>query len=301
MPEDEFSGGAASTVGLVTSAALAAHEADTTAIHGFTDTSKVVLTDVGNTLTSPTAGTTPITVKGAASQTGDLILVSSSALASLLRVLADGGVVSAGDVKANTVGKGLVTRSPDGTPYRLNIANGGALSTSDASEVLDSFTRADETPLTTADTGQAWTAAVGTGLSVIGNQCGKVTSGTQASVINSGLADKVVTATLAAEGTSIDRIMLRWNDINNQLFLRQQTGALSQLIAGVTTALGTLSGGPLQAGDVIVATLNGANITIVRNGVSELTTTTALLTGTSDGPYTNNTTFRVDNFAVRSL
>lgn len=36
---------------------------------------------------------------------------------------------STGDFEAATVGKSLVVKSPDGTRYRVTVANGGALST----------------------------------------------------------------------------------------------------------------------------------------------------------------------------
>ena len=38
--------------------------------------------------------------------------------------------VTAGDVEVDTVGKGFILKSPDGTRYRIAVANGGALSTS---------------------------------------------------------------------------------------------------------------------------------------------------------------------------
>jgi hypothetical protein len=36
--------------------------------------------------------------------------------------------VSAGDVEVDTIAKGVILKSPDGTRYRVTVANGGTLS-----------------------------------------------------------------------------------------------------------------------------------------------------------------------------
>ena len=41
-------------------------------------------------------------------------------------------VVTSGDVETDTIGKGFILKSPDGTRYRITVANGGALSATTA-------------------------------------------------------------------------------------------------------------------------------------------------------------------------
>lgn len=200
-------------------------------------------------------------------------------------------------------GAGPVLTSPNGSRYRLAVADDGTLSTTDASIIVyDSFTRANETPVTVAETGQAYTTFSGIGLSVISNTLGSATSGTKGSVVGAGVADAAVSYRCVVGGTSgVDMLLLRVTDANNYLALLLSSGDLRQVVAGAPSTLGTLSGDEPLAGEVVAVRLSGADVTATRDGVSVLTTTTTLLTGTNFGFQFGNTTGRVDDFTVRSL
>ena len=202
-------------------------------------------------------------------------------------------------------GAGPVLTSPDGTAYRLVVADDGTVSTVDTSLVVtDTFTRTNETPLSTADTGQAWVAFTGTGLSVVSNQCAKVTAGTQGSVIDADLADCEVSVDVVSnpQDSTSDNVLLRAADANNYLALRLSTGALIQVVAGATTTLGTLSGGAPLDGQTIAVRLNGTAVQVFRDGVSGLSVTTTLTTGDRHGLRVGTPDPLVfDNFTVRAL
>lgn len=201
-------------------------------------------------------------------------------------------------------GTGPVILSPAGRPFRIVVTDeDGTLGTVDAGIVVsDTFTRANETPVSAAETGQAYVHPVGTGLSVISNQLGKVTGGTQASGIDTGLADGVLSYTVgtAATGAS-DFLSFRYTDANNQLRLRLLTGVVTQIVAGVTTTLGTLAGEQPFDADVIEVTMDGADLTFLRNGSPDLAVTTTLLTGTAFNFQFSGTVARVADYTFSTL
>jgi hypothetical protein len=207
------------------------------------------------------------------------------------------GVQTRGDLAV--VAGGLVQTSPNDTPYRLVVANGGALSTVDASIVVtDAFTRANETPLSVAATGQPWVTAFGGGLSVIGNQCGPSTATDRGSVIDPGVDDYEVSVLLAVAGASAN-LLARFVDANNFLML-DALGRLSETVAGVTTVLGTMAGEDWGGGQRFALRVAGGAVTCHRDGVQELAAATTLAAGRA-GLRSSTTATRFDDFQARSL
>lgn len=170
--------------------------------------------------------------------------------------------------------------------------------------VSDTFNRANETPLSTTTSGHPWMAFSGTGLSVVSNQCTKVTVGVQGSVVDFGSADGVASWGIVANplDSNNDLLLMRAANTSNYLGLRWATGALLQVVAGATTTLGTMSGGAPADGDTIEVTLDGGSVVVRRNGVSALATTTALLTGSRFGAQIGSPDPGVlDGFSVEPL
>lgn len=164
--------------------------------------------------------------------------------------------------------------------------------------VADSFNRPDETPLSFTDTGQPWTAFAGTGLSVITNRLGKVTVGTQGSVVDTGFADGTVgfTAAVATWGSG-DYLVMRAVDTSNYLRLRLISGDIQQVVAGVNTGIGAMADA-VQAGDAITFVFGGGNVSARRNGVEEAAVVTTLLTGSKFGFQLSGVGGRVDDLSV---
>lgn len=80
-------------------------------------------------VTNPSAiGNIPFVVRGVSGQTGSLQQWQDSAANILTLIDPAGKILTGPDIEILTVGQGLIFKSPDGTRYRLTVANGGALS-----------------------------------------------------------------------------------------------------------------------------------------------------------------------------
>lgn len=98
-------------------------------------TTNIVLTNVANTITAPSASTVPVTVKAAASQSSSLVRVQNSSSQDMLQVDKNGSVAFAGDVSANNESVGLSATywagsTAGSTPATIDLRKGNG---SDAS------------------------------------------------------------------------------------------------------------------------------------------------------------------------
>lgn len=161
----------------------------------------------------------------------------------------------------------------------------------------DTFDRADSTPLGTSSGGQTW-ASVSGSLNVIGERAGSTSGLVRAEAIDVATADHAASAVFAVVGgANTMRLTARLTDAANYIFVNAG-GAVLQRVAGVEASIGSMSGGAILAGQVVTLRVSGANVTAQRNGTTELTGTTTLLTGTRAGLYTVSTTVRFDTFEV---
>jgi hypothetical protein len=65
-------------------------------------------------------------LKADSDQTGEMLIVRGTTGATVATIS------PTGSVEAHTIGAGFIMKSPDGTRYRIAVANGGALSTAPA-------------------------------------------------------------------------------------------------------------------------------------------------------------------------
>lgn len=206
-------------------------------------------------------------------------------------------LVGALNAKAGTTGlelDGVLNRLAGTTGLGVNAAASaitGAL-------VSDSFTRTSAVTLGSADTGQSWTAAVGT-WGTTGTQA-YMPSGTGGGLatINAGVSDYRVQATLVTSdnGTSL---VWRSQDVNNRYSLTAALGTLTMYVrvAGTATQIGQVSG---QAnGDVLAVDVRGNVYTVYRNGAQVLqVTNSTFATGTTVGLRADTNAARFDDFVV---
>jgi len=178
--------------------------------------------------------------------------------------------------------------------------------------VSDTFTRADTTAgLGTADTGQTWTAGVGTwGISSNTAYCVSAADGDR-TIIETGVTDQKVTATLT--GTTVSgagpsfSLLARCTDANNG-YLLSVSNNLSQakifkMVAGAYTQLGGIVTVSLVDGDTLTLSVKGSTLTAYKNGTSYATATdTTFTAGTKAGLRTGATSTgaRYDNFKVQA-
>lgn len=196
-------------------------------------------------------------------------------------------------------GVGPVLTSPDGTEFRLSSEDDGT-PTLAADELLveDTFNRADQSPPGTADSGQVWAVLGSSGVAVVGNQIANTTGfANRRAAVETGVTDRTDTFTWAVAATS-SRSLHRVVDGSNHLAV-VGTGEVVDVVAGVASAIATLSGGAIVSGDVIDVVLSGASVIVKRNGTTELTGTTGSLTGTKVGVQISSSSARFDNLTSR--
>jgi len=169
--------------------------------------------------------------------------------------------------------------------YRFASAPAGPLAE-------DSFDRADSTTtLGTADSGQAWTADVGT-WGINGNKGYRVgtTDGAMAT-IDVGAADQTVSAVAVLVNGNYHGVVARMTDTNN-FYLAQGNNARTQLykrVAGTYTQLGS-NGAAISNGDTLTLRVSGTSIKLIVGGVDRITATdSGLATGNRCGMRTGNT------------
>lgn len=156
----------------------------------------------------------------------------------------------------------------------------------------DSFTRADQSPPGTADTGQVWDG----NLAVVSNALATTAGLVRRSTVDAGVLDCTVTATWPVVVVS-SRLIVRYVDSSNYLYL-SGAGDLVDLVGGTPLVLGSLSGGAVVNGNVTAIVLSGPSATVKRDGVTALAATTASLTGTRVGAQMQSTAARLDNLSV---
>lgn len=121
-------------------------------------------------------------------------------------------------------------------------------------------------------------------------------------VVDAGLSDGTFRAKVAAIGDNIGGIVLRvGSDPNSSLTLNTRFAAgnnrylLNQVINGVATQLG-FSAAMSATGDLVEVVLSGTSVIVRINGITQITATTTILTGTSHGFNINiGTTIRWDD------
>jgi hypothetical protein len=191
--------------------------------------------------------------------------------------------------------------SPDGTRFRLVVANDGTPSMVNLAIVVrDTASRANQTPLGNADTGQAWASLEGVSLSVIAGQIGPASNATRVDVIDAGITDARYTVTWATiTGTS--RQIARVVDSANYVFV-DSLGRVGEVVAGVSTIFGTMDNADVAPGDVIAMELDGDDVTVMRNGVQEFAGVVTPNGGTRYGlRVSGSAADRFDDVEVRLL
>jgi hypothetical protein len=199
---------------------------------------------------------------------------------------------------------------PLGTLASSRVAAAGPL-------VFDSFNRADSaSTLGNADTGQAWSAVVGT-WGITSNRAYPVTaSGTGTAAINTGLNPAAtpmqVSAYLHGFTTGNYPVLFLGGATGNNHqsgYRLYPDGSLTRAtLQDRTSSAVFTSGAALVSGDLFTlrSVPNGANcdLTLLINGVSRATLTAAALTGTWCGIGTGNspdTACRFEDFTVEDL
>lgn len=167
--------------------------------------------------------------------------------------------------------------------------------------VSDTFTRANSTTtLGSTDTGQAWTAQVGT-WGISSNAAYVATGpGLNKATVETGLTACTVAVAISGATVTSRGLVLRWVDTNNYLTVYAEADSLRILryLAGAGTDLSTVAT-TWADGDIISVVLSGSSITAKRNGVTITATTCSdFLTATKHGLWANNNIPRLDNFSV---
>lgn len=168
--------------------------------------------------------------------------------------------------------------------------------------ILDTFSRADNaSSLGSAETGQAWTARVGT-WGVSGGKAYQPGGTSEAlASLNSGASD--YTATVDVTWQNAEGLLLRYVDTNNYLFADiHSTGArLVRKLTGSTSVLATGAFTPVAGTTYVLrARVVGSQVTVWVDGVERISTTDSnFLTSTRQGLRAHTaTTARLDNFRV---
>lgn len=142
--------------------------------------------------------------------------------------------------------------------------------------VFDSFNRADNAAsLGSAETGQAWTATVGT-WGVLGGAAKLYgTSGGIGRAIIDAPKPNCVVSVQFTTAVLNQRLIFRYTDGSNEWYLgvgASGTYILAKRVAGVVTTMGT-SAIPVANGDFIALNLNGSSINAYVNGALLFTIT----------------------------
>lgn len=159
--------------------------------------------------------------------------------------------------------------------------------------LADTFQRADNTVLGTAETGQIWSVVSG-GIGIASNVAQINTgAGTSISVADAGIADgSIECAWRYAGAASGNGLAFRWIDSSNYLFTAiESSGGTLKLYkydAGVLTALATVTGVGLT-GDTwhqVKVTMRGAVINVSINGSLKIN---HILSAANQGKYLSGT------------
>jgi hypothetical protein len=175
-----------------------------------------------------------------------------------------------------------------------------------AALVADAFNRADNAAsLLVADTGQAWTALLGT-WGTIGSQAYQPSATSQGvAVCDAGRADGAVNVTFAVgPATTSMWLVFRAADGSNYLLVTAQTPTTVEMfknVAGGFTQIGTAAHA-WAGGEVVKAQFSGSALVVAINGANVISATeTAGLANTRCGIGMGNgpsAAARFDNFAV---
>lgn len=171
--------------------------------------------------------------------------------------------------------------------------------------VSDTFTRADSTStLGSADTGQAWSAQVGT-WGISGNQaCETLATGSANAVVDAGVADgeaEVDVTWQSGQGGLVARSV----DGNDLLLAIIYAGTLElyKIVAGLSTALGSYAWTPVMGTTYnLRISARGSAIKVYLDGTERIAVTeTAHQSATKWGIWASSSSAnRFDNFKVRS-
>lgn len=170
-----------------------------------------------------------------------------------------------------------------------------------AASVSDSFNRADNaSSLGTADTGQVWSALLGT-WGISGNKAYKPSGAGQSfAVVESGLADCTIAVTVSGTLTAGGGICFRATDANNLWFVEMdvgqtllykvQAGGYSAPVTGMAT---------FAVGDVMSVVLSGSSISVRKNGAQIGShTSTFNQSATKQGLRAYGNAVQFDDFSV---
>lgn len=160
--------------------------------------------------------------------------------------------------------------------------------------ITDSFNRADSAvTLGNTDTGQPWTYQSGT-WGISSNTAYVTSTGQHTAVVNAGVSDCTVQATMSSIGTS-PGLCWRATDDNNYFLFAGPT--CYKRVAGGFTSLGSTGG--FSNGDVLSVVVSGTSHIIKKNGTTVLSFTESFnQTATKHGLRAQANDSRFDNFSV---
>lgn len=286
-----------------------------TAINGwvptplFTATPTDTIAPVAGTLASSNETTTgfTLTVTGASDDRGLATVPYSFSLD-------NGATWSSWQASATYNATGLTENTTYTCKHKVqdaggNVTTGSAITVTTLSSANiiaeDTFTRADAMTLGSTEIGSfAWSALSGT-WGITSNQAAvKTTSnGSDRAIIDVGVSDYTVQATIPVVANSSNGIIFRFVDTSNYWlfgYSNSTTLKFSKRVAGVDTVYTTISNATPTAGDVLKVTVSGNTVSCYLNGsLFGQTTSSDLATATKLGmaSYWQNAVV-FDNFLV---
>lgn len=175
-------------------------------------------------------------------------------------------------------------------------------------KVRDSFNRANSTTsLGVSDTGQVWTAIVGTwGINNNKAYDTSVTAQDEFAVVDSGLSDCIVKTKVTYDSTGKVGLSFRESDANNVFICFLATGNLflGRKVAGTWTQLASIVVGVVNGTYDVMIVLKGSRIQAYLDGAKKIDVTdTNFNAQTKHGIFKNSTSTneRFDEFFVEEL
>lgn len=98
-------------------------------IDGFFAIGASILANVKQFISTGAIDVKGLVIRSFAGQTANLFEVQASSTAALVQIDSVGNIITGGNVEMTGTAKGVIFKSPDGTRYRIVVANGGVLST----------------------------------------------------------------------------------------------------------------------------------------------------------------------------
>ncbi|MGM7776149.1 hypothetical protein ACSVHC_09040 [Arthrobacter sp. KNU-44] len=164
----------------------------------------------------------------------------------------------------------------------------------------DTFARADTGSLTTADTGQAWTASAGT-FGIVSKGAVPTAAANTRAVINAGVSDATATVEIAGANSAQHWLIARYVDGSNYYrygIASDGRLAFQKVVAGAATDFPTVQQTAPPTGTEISLKVSGSTLITYIDGVQKTTVEDSTFAGTSFGIQASATTAKLRNFRV---